>query len=210
MTARAPRLPASRLPASRMPAPHPPSADPIPLDPVPLAPVTHISVSLIPKEARPFQGRRAGIASRLIAAVLDGLVLAVVLAGIYCSCAAAVFLWNPSGFSLPAPSRLVVLVVGYLVLTAYLTLCWLISGRTYGYQVMGLRVVGRRGGPMRPTTALVRAVFCALVPLGLFWTAVSRQNRSLADLLLRTSVVYDWRTEPSPADAGGGGGATGA
>jgi hypothetical protein len=30
-------------------------------------------------------------------------------------------------------------------------------------------------------------------PIGLLWTAVSRENRSLADLLLRTSVVYDWQ-----------------
>jgi uncharacterized RDD family membrane protein YckC len=64
-------------------------------------------------------------------------------------------------------------------------------------------VVGRSGGTLRLATALARAVICALVPLGLLWTAVSRQNRSLADLLLRTSVVYDWRTAPPPAHVAG-------
>jgi uncharacterized RDD family membrane protein YckC len=162
------------------------------------APASHI-----PKEARPFQGRRAGLASRVMAGTLDGLVLVALLAGSYCAWTATVFLWNPSGFRFPAPSRLLVLVAGYLVAIAYLTLCWWISGRTYGDQVIGLRVVGRSGRPLRPAAALVRAVFCALVPLGLLWTAVSRENRSLADLLLRTSVVYDWRTAPPSARVNG-------
>jgi hypothetical protein len=36
-------------------------------------------------------------------------------------------------------------------------------------------------------------VFCAFVPVGLFWVAVSSQSRSVQDLFLRTSVVYDWQ-----------------
>jgi uncharacterized RDD family membrane protein YckC len=152
--------------------------------------------SRIPKEARPFQGRRAGLVSRTLAAVLDGLVLLVALTGGYLAWAAIVFLWNPSGFRLPTPSRPLVLIVGYLVAIAYMTLCWRISGRTYGDQVIGLRLLGRGGGELGLVTALARAVFCAVLPLGLLWTAVSRDNRSLADLLLRTSVRYDWPTAP--------------
>jgi uncharacterized RDD family membrane protein YckC len=155
--------------------------------------------SRVPKEARSFQGRRAGLVSRLLAGLVDGLVLGALLAGGYCAWAATVFLWHPAGFSFPAPSRLLVLGVGYAAVIAYLTLCWLISGRTYGDQVLGLRILARGGHALRPLTALARAVFCALVPLGLLWTAVSRENRSLADLLLRTSVVYDWRTVSSSA-----------
>jgi hypothetical protein len=30
------------------------------------------------------------------------------------------------------------------------------------------------------------------VPVVLFWVIISRENRSGADILLRTSVVYDW------------------
>ena len=58
---------------------------------------------------------------------------------------------------------------------------------------MGLRVLGRRGRRPHLVTALVRALACTLFPVGLLWVAVSRDNRSLQDLLLRTSVVYDWR-----------------
>ena len=30
------------------------------------------------------------------------------------------------------------------------------------------------------------------LPVVLFWVIISRENRSAADVLLRTSVVYDW------------------
>jgi uncharacterized RDD family membrane protein YckC len=157
-------------------------------------------VSRVPKEARPFQGRRAGLATRVLAAVIDGLVLLAMFAGGYGVWAAAIFLWSPRNFSLPTPSRPVVLAVGYLVVIAYLTFCWRISGRTYGDQVIGLRVVGRGGRPLGLASALARATFCVLFPIGLLWTAVSRGNWSLADLLLRTSVVYDWQ---AASEAGG-------
>jgi hypothetical protein len=60
--------------------------------------------------------------------------------------------------------------------------------------------VGWRGERLRFAGALVRALLCALVPVGLLWVAVSRENRSAQDVLLRTSVVYDWQ----PRGAGPG------
>jgi uncharacterized RDD family membrane protein YckC len=155
--------------------------------------------SRVPKPARPFQGRHAGLATRVLAGVLDGLVLLALLAGSYAVWAAVVFLWNPPAFHLPTPPRVLVLIVGYLVCVTYLAVCWRISGRTYGYQVIGLRVVGRRGRPLGLVAALARAVVCAIFPLGLLWTALSRDNLSLADVLLRTSVVYDWQTVSAAA-----------
>ena len=38
----------------------------------------------------------------------------------------------------------------------------------------------------------MRAALCVVFPIGLAWVVVSRQNRSLQDTVLRTSVVYDW------------------
>jgi uncharacterized RDD family membrane protein YckC len=37
-------------------------------------------------------------------------------------------------------------------------------------------------------------------PVGLLWCAVSGENRSLADLLVRTSVVYDWHVRIPPLE----------
>lgn len=39
----------------------------------------------------------------------------------------------------------------------------------------------------------MRALACALFPIGVLWVAVSRENWSLQDVVLRTSVIYDWR-----------------
>jgi uncharacterized RDD family membrane protein YckC len=157
----------------------------------------------IPREARPFQGRRAGVASRVLAAALDGLVVSAVFAGSYAGTAAMVFLWNPSRFRFPPLSRPLVLIAGYLIGVVYLALCWRISGRTYGDQVLGLRVVGRGDTSLGFGTALIRAVVCVVFPIGLLWTAVSRRNLSVADVLLRTSVVYDWPTAAPLTDAAG-------
>jgi hypothetical protein len=34
-------------------------------------------------------------------------------------------------------------------------------------------------------------VLCTLFPIGLVWVLVSGENRSVQDLLLRTSALYD-------------------
>lgn len=85
------------------------------------------------------------------------------------------------------------LTTAWLVLTAYLSLFWTVSGRTYGSAVMGLRVVTRRGTNPSLLVAVVRAVCYALFPIGLVWCAVSRRNHSVQDLVTRTSVIYDWQ-----------------
>ena len=88
--------------------------------------------------------------------------------------------------------------VGTLLLILYLAVCWMGNGRTYGDHVMGLRVVNHKGGRLHPLRALARAVFYAIFPIGLLWVLVSGQNRSLQDLVLRTSVIYDWDVRPLP------------
>ena len=96
------------------------------------------------------------------------------------------------------------LVVGFAYMTSYLFLCFATTGRTVGDRLLGLRVVGARGSRMFWGIALVRAWFCAIFPLGLVWCAVSRENRSVQDLVLRTSVIHDWplpSSAPPPRDA---------
>jgi uncharacterized RDD family membrane protein YckC len=100
----------------------------------------------------------------------------------------------------------VFLLVAGGLLTLYLTVCWTITGRTYGDRVLAVRVVDRRGDVLSLGTASLRAIFCVLVPLGLFWTAINRHNRSLQDVLLRTSVIYDWDVaSPQPISTSAGG-----
>ncbi|WP_426562609.1 RDD family protein [Angustibacter sp. McL0619] len=150
------------------------------------------AISPIPKEARPFQGQRAGLVTRLIANTVDGVVVALVALGIWAGAAVTRFLLHPRSFTIPKASLLLQTTVVLFLLVVYLCVGWATTGRTYGAHVMGLRVVNFRGGRLRPLTALVRSAFCVFFPIGLFWVPASRSNRSLQDTVLRSSVIYDW------------------
>jgi uncharacterized RDD family membrane protein YckC len=152
-----------------------------------------VHLDVIPAEARDLQGRRAGLFSRIVANVID---LAVVFAGVaaaYVGWAGVKLLWQGSDFTRPTPGFALAIVVSEILHALYFAFAWTTSGRTVGNRVMGLRVVGRGGRRLHLGVALVRAVFCVLVPFGLLWVGVSRENRSVQDLVLRTSVIYDWR-----------------
>ncbi|GAA4347361.1 RDD family protein [Angustibacter luteus] len=150
------------------------------------------SISPIPREARPFQGQRAGLVTRVIANTVDGLLVGVITLAIWGGVAVARFLFHPRSFSMPQLPFLLQTTCVLTLLIGYLTIGWAVSGRTYGCHLMGLRVVNFRGGRLRPVTSLLRAVFCVFFPIGLLWCAASRQNRSLQDTVLRSSVIYDW------------------
>jgi uncharacterized RDD family membrane protein YckC len=150
-------------------------------------------ISPIPREARPYQGQRAGVVTRMSAAVIDALVVAAALLLGYVAIAGLRFMIDPSTFSFPRSPWLLNLTVAFVVTLVYLIVGWTVGGRSYGALVMGLRVTGPRGRRLRLPGAFVRALACVLFPVGLLWCAVNPQNRSLQDVLLRTSVVYDWQ-----------------
>jgi uncharacterized RDD family membrane protein YckC len=146
----------------------------------------------VPKEARNFQGHRAGIVTKVLANSIDLGVVVIAVAGLYAAVAATKFIVNPRAFTPPSPSFARLLLIGWLLLAVYFWLSWATTGRTYGDHLLGLRVVSWRGYRMRWIPALVRAAFCASFMPGLFWTVISRQNRSVQDVVLRSSVIYDW------------------
>lgn len=140
--------------------------------------------------------------SRFIAATVDLGVVLLALIAIYLTIAAVRFLIAPRRFHFPEVAPGVTSAIGWSILVVYLAVGWAATGRTVGGQVMGLRVVNRSAERMRFIGAFLRAFVCALFPIGLFWCAVSRENRSVADILLRTSVVYDWRAGIPPKEHG--------
>lgn len=160
--------------------------------------MTEGGISPVPREARPYQGQRAGFVTRMIAASIDGVVVGLALLVGYLSISGFLFLLHPRGFSFPQLGLVFSLASAFAVLVVYLTFSWWTSGRSYGCLVMGLRVVGQRQQQLRLAGALVRAMLCAAVPIGLLWVALSRENRSLQDLLMGTSVVYDWQPRGEP------------
>lgn len=157
-------------------------------------------LSSVPVEARVHQGRRAGVVSRMLAAAIDLALLFAVLGAAYLGYAGLLFIIDPVRFRFPTPSRVVILIAAALVLVVYLTESWTTTGRTYGDRVLGLRVVDRRGRRLRHGRAVLRALFCTVLPVGLLWVALSRNRHSVQDLVLRTTVIYDWSPHTSPRE----------
>jgi uncharacterized RDD family membrane protein YckC len=137
------------------------------------------------------QGRRAGLISRVLASVVDAIIVVLLVTAGWGGVAAFRFLRHPARFTVPSPGAQALLYIGLGVLAAYLAVTWAVAGGSYGDRLLGLRVVDSGGAHLRWGRCVVRAVLCTIFPLGLFWVPLSRDNRSVQDLLLRTSVVHD-------------------
>ena len=138
------------------------------------------------------QGRRAGIVSRILADAIDLMIAVAIVIIAYLGFSAVLFIARPARFTWPHPSTSLSSSLVALLLVLYLAIGWSETGRTVGKQVMGLRLVNGRGDPPSLWSALLRAVLCVVFPIGLAWSGFDRRNRSLQDLLMRTSVLYDW------------------
>jgi uncharacterized RDD family membrane protein YckC len=135
----------------------------------------------------------AGVVTRLLAAAVDTVAVVVVAALLDLGAAGARFLWSPVNFRWPQPTTFVVVAVLFVVAVVYLAAGWALAGRTYGAKLMGLRVLSSRHELLGWIRSVLRALVCVLWPVGLLWCGVSRTRRSVADLVVRTVVVYDAR-----------------
>ena len=138
------------------------------------------------------QGRRAGLVSRLAAAGIDALVMVGGVAALYGAVAGLAFLLNPRSFTWPRDLAWSVPAAAGVVGVPYLAISWSASGRTIGNVLLGLRVLRGDGRPLGLLRALLRALLCLAVPIGLLWIPFDRSRRSLHDLLFGTVVSYDW------------------
>jgi uncharacterized RDD family membrane protein YckC len=139
-----------------------------------------------------FRGLPAGIVTRTMACAIDAVVVTLTLLALWAGWIVMTFLARPARFTVPSPSWTLVVLAGCGAAVLYLTICWAVSGRTYGAQVLGLRVLSHDVQPLRWPGSLVRALACVLFPLGLGWSVVDRRSRSLQDVLCGSRVVYDW------------------
>jgi uncharacterized RDD family membrane protein YckC len=133
----------------------------------------------------------AGVVTRVLAAGVDVVAVALLAVGLDLAAAGARFVWSPVDFRWPRPaigsSIVVLLAIGVL----YLTVAWAMTGRTYGGRLLGLRLLSTRGELLGWTRAFLRALTCVLWPVGLLWSGISTVRSSLQDILFRTVVVYD-------------------
>lgn len=145
----------------------------------------------IPEDAREFQGERAGFATRFLAGCIDIAIIAVVMFSLWLGTEILQLIFTP-GVEIDSPRPATLVVWGYALMTFYWTVSWATSGRSLGSRLMGVRVVNRKGGRVRWLIAFARAAFSVGFPIGLGWALVSRRNRSVQDVVLRTIVIYDW------------------
>lgn len=145
----------------------------------------------------------AGVASRAVAAALDlGFILLsstllISVADVLSNVLLDVSVSDTSG------------VVASLALLAwavtYTAVSTAVTGRTVGKAVVGLKIVARDGTPLRPGSALVRALTflpsTSLAAVGLLMIAIHPRHRALHDLAAGTAVVYDWGDRPAELPA---------
>lgn len=153
------------------------------------------SVDVVPAEARVYQGRPAGIVSRVAAAIIDLAIVVLLMVAIYVAFAATRFLVRKEEFTFPRPGLAVAILVGEALLFAVWAIAWARTGRSRGSRVLGLRVARVGGRSVGALRAAARALLCVAFPVGLLWCAVSRSKRSVQDLIVGTEVVYDWLPE---------------
>lgn len=159
--------------------------------------------------ARTMRDQPAGFVSRLIAFVVDLLLISVasIVAGV--SVTLILNFFNLQFLTAPPAGtetdllrlvRIILLVAGvilsFLLVNGYLILFWLLAGQTPGKAFMGLRVVSLDGRPLNVGQAARRLVgyWLAALPLfaGFLWVLVDDERRGWHDKLARTRVIYAW------------------
>jgi len=148
------------------------------------------------------RGRRAGVITRYTAGGIDILVSGALLFTLFVGFAVLRYLIGGKSFELPRPGAVFSAALFPVVEFLYLTVAWTTTGRTVGNDLFGLRVVRNDGTRVGVLRAAARAVICTLFGfISLLWAAVSKRNAAVHDLLLRTSVVYDWTAARTPKPA---------
>jgi len=145
--------------------------------------------------AQALQGHRAGIVSRALAFAADLGIAFVLATGLFAGVSLLWDLFFSDDLGVPRPAGGVSATVIFVILVLTLGLGWGSTGRSIGKQLVGLRVVRADAAPLEPGQAYLRAILCALVPIGLLLALFDRRNRSVQDVLCKTVVVYDWVPE---------------
>jgi uncharacterized RDD family membrane protein YckC len=140
-------------------------------------------------------GRYAGPVTRLIAVILDALIVTFTYTAIV---AGVTFLVELIGSNQVEVRQGLWYVVGFSVWAfIYLWLSIAVFGKTLGKTFMGARVVGRDGSvALHGHQAFIRALTfplsIAFLGLGLVGIVFGRERRAWHDHFARTAVVYDW------------------
>ena len=93
-------------------------------------------------------------------------------------------------FRMPDLSAWLTGALGWAVAVLYLDVSWASTGGTLGDWLLGLQVTGRTGRLLGIPRALLRAVLCVVLPVGLLWVPFSRRHASVQDVVMASAVRY--------------------
>ena len=143
--------------------------------------------------SRVLRGDRAGFDTRMAASIIDGIVVILLHIAIIGTIAMARFMVRPRlGVRLPTLEAWQTVLLFGLLAVGVFSVSWATTGRSPGDILLGLRVVRNSGAKLGIVRAIVRAVTCVVFPAGLVLAVFDRRNRSLQDIIVDTTVLYDW------------------
>ena len=140
-------------------------------------------------------GHYAGAFTRLAAFVLDWVIIltsySLILAG------TSFVLSMLFGLDLALSDNTLPWLIGLVVwVFLYAAIALIISGKTLGKTIVGLKVVLRDGSPLTPVHAIIRVLALPLsfliFGLGFLGVLFGKERRALHDVIAGSAVVYDW------------------
>lgn len=169
-----------------------------------------MTINLVRKKKIPpptFKGHYAGFVTRLVAFVIDILIVSITI-GVMLGTIGLILrffnidlqtmtdgMGNVNSFVRGTIIFLTSFGFTFVVNLIYTTFFWMIAGKTIGKAVMGLRVIGPKGSRVTIGRALRRYVgyWISAIPLfsGYFWVLVNEQRHGWHDIIAGTSVIYD-------------------
>ena len=158
---------------------------------------------------RSLAGTYAGPMTRLVAFLLDVLIL-IIAVGVISSftinaidlfgLSDAINLYLTSGGPLSTGLVILVTAFNFLVVSGYFIISWNWTGATIGDTVFGLRVVNKHGGRVSFFRAILRLIgayiSAAVLFIGFIWALFDGRRQGWHDKLGGTFVLYDWPAKP--------------
>jgi uncharacterized RDD family membrane protein YckC len=153
------------------------------------------------------RGRAAGFVSRLLAFMIDVVVISILIRATGWMLV-DIQMVTGATFSLPGLTTgdvslpIQVTAIGGLIMSgAYFVFFWTVGGLTPGKALLGLHLVSRAGQRVSFGRAVVRlfgySASLLLYGLGYWWIAIDNWREGWHDKIARTTVIYAWDARPS-------------
>ncbi len=178
-----------------------------------------LSEPLIPRRPPPappktLQGYYAGFASRLLAFLVDVILVSLLFVSTTWITSVTVTTLRIGSYlgitldAIPGATALAEIItspgfialVTVLFILGYHAFFLVFAGQTPGKALLGVRVVPVRGGKLRPWQAVLRYLgyYLSALPLfaGFLWILLDDQRQAWHDKLAGTVVLYAWQARP--------------